>query len=411
LLDSVRLRCIADVPTGVFLSSGIDSSTITALLQAQTSQRVRTFSIGFSEQAYDELNDASRIARHLGTDHLAITVTPADAQAMIPKIPEIFSEPFSDSSLIPTFLLARLARATVKVALTGDGGDEIFGGYNRHVWSERIWQRVRWMPRPLRWIFARSMRSIPTTKWDAVARAISRALPHRLRHRTPGYKVHKLARLLEAPDLRSGYLGLSSHWSEPSAVMCRPAEPRSAANDILDLSEFSTFTEQMMLWDTLTYLPDNILVKVDRATMAVGLEARVPLLDPRVVEFAWRLPIKFKIRAGEGKWFLRQVLDRHVPRQLVDRAKSGFAIPLDAWLRGPLRDWAESMLNPCRIEEDGFFRAAPIRRLWNDLLAGRGAWQYHLWDILMFESWLENTQRSGTNAAISSGAALSTPVL
>jgi asparagine synthase (glutamine-hydrolysing) len=389
LRDAVRIRMLADVPLGAFLSGGVDSSTITALMQAQSSTAIKTFTIGLRESAYDEAQSAAAVARHLGTEHTELYVSPMEALAVIPKLPAMYDEPFADSSQVPTFLVSQMARRYVTVGLSGDGGDELFGGYNRHVWSNRIWDAVRWLPLSARSSLAGAIRRVAPVTWDKLWEICTPVLPAGARHRNPGLKLHKIAGMLPAKNQGALYERHTSHWQDPSDVVIGGTETEHAAS-IKDLQEkVPDFTQAMMFLDAVTYLPDDILAKVDRASMAVSLEARVPFLDHRVVEFAWSLPLSLKVHKGQGKWLLRQVLYRYVPQQLVDRPKTGFGIPLGTWLQGPLRDWAEALLDQGRLQREGFFKSAPIREMWNAHLAGRGFWQYHLWDVLMFQAWLE----------------------
>jgi asparagine synthase (glutamine-hydrolysing) len=378
LRDAVRLCMVADVPIGAFLSGGIDSSTVVALMQAQSSRPVRTFSIGFHEDRLDEARHAMGVARHLGTDHTELYVSEADALAVIPSLSTVYDEPFADSSQLPTYLVSRLARESVTVSLSGDGGDEVFGGYNRYVWGAALDAGIRGVPRPLRSLAARTLQAIPVAALDSAARL----LPERLRYAQAGDKLHKLARIIDAPSSAAAYRRVTSLWDE-ELVTGDGVQPEGA--DWPDL----TFQDAMMLRDTETYLPGDILTKVDRASMAVSLEARVPLLDHRVVEFAWRLPLSMKLRKGSSKWLLRQVLDRYVPQKLIERPKAGFAVPLATWLRGPLRAWAEDLLAEDRLRADGYFAPAPIRRRWQEHLSGRRNWQDALWAVLMFQEWLQ----------------------
>jgi asparagine synthase (glutamine-hydrolysing) len=393
LRDSVRLRMISDVPLGAFLSGGVDSPTITALMQAASDRPVRTFTVGLTNVAYHEAADARAIAAHLGTDHTELLVTPEEAMAVIPQLPQLYDEPFADSSQIPTHLVARLARQHVTVALSGDGGDEVFAGYNRHCWVKRIWNKAMWIPRPMRRTMAALLTGVSTERWDRIFGIMAPALPSQAQARIPGYKLHKLAAILGSASPSEMYLGLASHWNNPGSMLAGAAEPETLLTQAEVCPAFSSFAERMMFLDTVTYLPDDILVKVDRATMAVGLEARVPFLDHRVVEFAWRLPMALKIRDNVGKWILRQVLYRYVPAALMNRPKMGFGIPLDTWLRGPLRAWAESLLETQRLCGTGL-DPNPIRSLWAQHLAGRGNWQFHLWDVLMLQAWMEQWRQS-----------------
>ena len=397
LRDAVQLRMISDVPLGVFLSGGIDSSTVTALMQAQSSTAVRTFTIGFREESYNEAAHAREVARHLGTEHTELYVTPSETMDVIPRLPQIYDEPFSDASQIPTFLVSQMARRHVTVSLSGDGGDELFGGYNRYFWGRALWRRMRWMPAPARRAAAAVLRGVSPQKWDS----LFALAPSRLRQPNSGDKLHKIADILGASSPQETYWRLISHWKNPDALVREAHEPSGAARQT-ELEAGNDFTEWMMRLDLVTYLPDDILVKVDRASMAVSLEAREPLLDHRLIEFAWSLPLAMKVRDGEGKWALRQVLYRYVPQKLIERPKMGFGIPIDRWLRGPLRQWAESLLDEQRLSREGFFDPAPIRNLWQEHLSERRNWQYHLWDVLMFQAWLEHQGVSRSEPALAS---------
>jgi len=390
LRDAVKLRMHADVPLGAFLSGGIDSSVLVALMQAQTTRPVRTFSIGSCDPAYDEARDARAIAQHLGTDHTELYVTSDQAIDVVSSLPEIYDEPFADSSQIPTLLVSQLTRRSVTISLSGDGGDEIFGGYNRYTWGGRLWNRFSHVPHLLRRVLAATISGIGPQVWDAAFDHARPALPNSWHQRMPGYKLHKLAMLLPSTDPLNMYARMASHWFNPELAVLR-AEARPPMHIVDDQwLALRNFEQQAMYLDTITYLPNDILVKLDRATMAVSLEGRLPYLDHRVVEFAWSLPQTMKVRPNEGKWILRQVLYRYVPRQLVERPKMGFGIPMDSWLRGPMRDWAEALLDARRLEQEGFFNPEAVRQKWNDHVSGRGVWQYHLWDILMYQLWLEH---------------------
>lgn len=390
--DAVKIRMLSDVPLGAFLSGGIDSSLITALMQAQSMRPVKTFTIGFREPNYNEARDAALVARHLGTEHTDLYVTPAEAMAAITSLPSVYDEPFSDSSQIPTLLLARMTRRFVTVGLSGDGGDEVFGGYLRHIWADRVLKMTHWMPQGARRSLATAIQGVSATTWDSWFSILSPILPEAAKQRFPGMKLHKLAGLVGSPDPHSGYLGLTSHWTNASSIVIGAKEPEALLHSTSTWADLREFTQQIMFLDSITYLPDDILVKVDRASMAASLEMRVPFLDHRLVEFAWSLPVSWKVRAGQGKHLLRQILYRHVPRNLVDRPKSGFTIPLESWLRGPLREWAESLLSEQQLRNDGFLDPRPIRQIWQEHLSGRGTWQYHLWDVLMFQSWLDENK-------------------
>ena len=390
LRDAVNLRMEADVPLGAFLSGGIDSSTVVAQMQAQSNRPVKTFTIGFYESNYNEANQAKEVAKYLGTEHTELYVRPGEAMAVIPRLPTLYDEPFSDSSQIPTFLISQLARQHVTVSLSGDGGDELFTGYNRYFWGQRIWGMIGWMPRGLRGMVANALTVVSPQKWDQTASVIGLLLPSKIKHRTPGDKLHKLAEILAVDSPEELYRGLVSHWKDPTSLVFGGCEPPTFLTDKGQWANLTDFPHQMMYMDTVSYLPDDILVKVDRASMGVSLEARAPLLDHRVVEFAWRVPLSMKLRDGQGKWLLRQVLYKYVPRELVERPKMGFGIPIDNWLRGPLREWAEALLNERRLKTEGFFHPGPIRKKWTEHLSGRRNWQYLLWDILMFQAWLEH---------------------
>ncbi len=395
LRDAVKIRMHADVPLGSFLSGGIDSSTVVALMQAQSNAPVRSFSIGLHESDYNEASDGARVAKHLGTDHTELYATPREALEVVPLLPTMYDEPFADSSQIPTFLVSRLARRHVTVSMSGDGGDEIFGGYNRHTWGGPLWQKLEPLPLPLRKLGSASLTALSPDTWDSLFRAFHPILPTTWRQRVPGYKLHKLASVMGSADADEMYDRFASHWASPQELLLSAAMPPVLNSSNGHGPHLPSPTEQMMYRDAVTYLPDDILVKVDRATMAVSLEGRIPLLDHRVAEFAWRLPLSMKVRGKEGKWILRQVLYRYVPRELVERPKFGFGIPLDSWLRGPLRDWAESLLDESRLRDEGFFNLVPIRRAWQEHISGKRRWEFHLWDVLMFEAWLEHSRRTG----------------
>ena len=389
LADAVGQQMVADVPLGAFLSGGIDSSTVVALMQAQSSRPVKSFSIGFYEEEYNEAGHAKRVAEHLGTDHTELYVTPREAMDVIPRLPDIYDEPFADPSQIPTFLVSQLARRHVTVSLSGDAGDELFGGYNRYALTAAVWRRIARVPAPVRKLAARGLTGLSPATWNRLAAAADPILPARVKVRLPGDKIHKGAGVLGSRNAADLYHGLVSLWRDPEALVIDGHEPSTLlAGHTPELSGFSD-VERMMALDMVTYLPDDILAKVDRAAMAVSLETRVPLLDHRVVEYAWRLPLDLKIRDGQTKWALRQILYRHVPRELIERPKMGFGVPIGDWLRGPLRDWAEALLAPDRLSREAYFRPEPIRRMWQAHLGGSVNEQYRLWNVLMFQAWLE----------------------
>jgi asparagine synthase (glutamine-hydrolysing) len=385
LRDAVARRMIADVPLGALLSGGIDSSTVVALMQAQSDRPIKTFSIGFRAEGFDEAPHAAAVARHLGTDHHELYVTSEDAQALIPDLPRWYDEPFADSSQLPTLLVSRLARREVTVALSGDGGDELLAGYTRYLHGQRLLGWAEAVPRPLRHVGASILEAVPAGTWDGLARV----LPGPIRPARPADRAAKLADLLRAGAEEQLYRQLVGQWAEPERLVPGATEPIDPIWTGALAREIPDFVQRMQLIDMMTYLPDDILAKVDRASMAVGLEARVPLLDHRVVEHCFRLPARFKIRNGESKYLLRRVLDRYVPAALVDRPKMGFGVPIDRWLRGPLRDWAEALLTPAQLIRSGL-EPAPIRHRWNQHLSGALNGQYQLWCVLMYQCWQDH---------------------
>ncbi len=390
LRDAVGLRMVADVPLGAFLSGGIDSSTVVALMQAQSSQPIKTFTIGFQEDTYNEAEYAKAVAQHLGTDHTELYVTPEEALATIPKLPILYDEPFADVSQIPTFLVSQLAKQDVTVSLSGDGGDELFGGYERYLRGQSLWQKVSWIPTTIRQTVAQTLTSLESQTWGRSSNDGRLASLTRPKLINLGYKLNRACEVLRTETPEILYMELDSDWQEPSAVVIDGKEPQTIFNTQQHWAALPDFTQWMMYLDTETYLPDDILVKLDRASMGVGLEGRIPLLDHRVVEFAWQLPHSMKIRESQTKWVLRQVLYRYIPPHLIDRPKMGFGVPISDWLRGPLRDWAEALLDERRLQQEGFFNPQPIRQRWTEHLSGVRNWEYSLWNILMFQAWLEH---------------------
>ena len=388
LKDAVRQQMMADVPLGAFLSGGVDSSTVVALMQAQSARPVKTFTIGFEEEGYNEAVHAKAVAQHLGTEHTELYVTPEQAMAVIPRLPTLYDEPFSDVSQIPTFLVSQLARQHVTVSLSGDAGDELFCGYNRYQMTAGLWHKLSMLPVPVRKLFAQGITSVSPQLWNRLAAA----LPRLVRSANIGDKLHKGANVLTSGSAGELYHRLVSSWDDPASVVINGVEPATLlTDDVPDLPGLDQI-QHMMALDMLTYLPDDILVKVDRVAMGVSLESRVPLLDHRVVEFAWRLPQSMKLRDGQTKWALRQVLYRHVPKKLIERPKMGFSVPIDSWLRGPLRDWAESLLDEERLRREGYFHPAPIRQMWAEHLSGRRNFAFSLWNVLMFQAWFEGNK-------------------
>jgi asparagine synthase (glutamine-hydrolysing) len=387
LSKAVGLQLMADVPVGAFLSGGIDSSTIVALMQAQSSRPVKTFTVGFDEAGFDEAPHAREVARHLRTDHCEIRVTANEARSVVPKLPTIYDEPFGDSSQIPTSIICAVARREVTVALSGDAGDEMLGGYNRYAIGPQLWRRIKVTPQSLREATGKAAAHLPEWAWSALAWApgIGKSVAP---FKDKAYKLGPALRGMQ--DCDDLYRALVTEWTPGAAPALSATHAATRLDDLGFAADVGEPARRMMLFDGLTYLPDDILVKVDRAAMAVSLETRVPLLDHRVAEAAWRLPPSMIIRGGRGKWALRQVLYRHVPQELVERPKAGFAIPVGQWLRGPLRDWAEELLSERRLREEGYLDAAVVRSLWAQHRSGRRDWQARLWNILMFQAWLSS---------------------
>lgn len=393
LRTTVCRQMVADVSLGAFLSGGIDSSTVVALMQTQSARPVQTFTVGFQAAGYDETNQARAIARHLKTEHTELYVSPDAVLPVIERLPFLYDEPFGDSSQIATFLVSQLTREHVTVGISGDAGDELFGGYNRHIILPRLWQRFGHLPVKFRWLLGRALMVPSPSTWSCISNMLTPILPRRWRVTHFGDKLQKVCQLLAAGHPLEMYLDIVSHWKNSANVVVGAMERPVLLTRHEDWPDLDDPEHLMMALDTLTYLPGDILTKVDRASMGVSLETRLPYLDHELVEFVWRLPLNMKIRDGAGKWILRRVLDRYVPPNIMDRPKSGFAVPVDSWLRGPLREWAESLLDESRLRRDGFLAPQPIRRKWAEHLSGKRNWDYHLWDVLMFQAWLEKEQR------------------
>ena len=391
--QSLAGQMMADVPLGAFLSGGVDSSAVVALMQSMSAQPIRTFTIGFDVAGYNEAEHAKKVAEHLGTDHTELYVAEREAMEVIPKLPRIYCEPFSDPSQIPTFLVSQLARRDVTVSLSGDAGDELFSGYTRYGIAEKVWGKLSLVPRSLRRVAADVATFPSPALYDRFAHPLMQLMPKHRRYTRIGDKVHKAAALLSLQSVDDIYLRLCSQWKHPEEFVISGQEHPTMLSGLEPLPAFAGPVERMMYIDLMSYLPDDILVKVDRAAMAVSLETRVPLLDHRVVEFALSLPLSILRADGITKWPLRQVLYRHVPKSLIERPKMGFGIPIDSWLRGALRDWAEDLLNENRLRREGYFQPEPIRQAWQEHLSGRRNNQYLLWNVLMYQAWLSG-QRS-----------------
>ena len=400
LEEIIAQQMLADVPVGAFLSGGIDSSTITALMQKLSSRPVRTFTIGFHETRFNEADHAKTVARHLGTDHMDLYVTPAEARNLIPSMPEIYDEPFADSSQIPTYLISALARKEVKVALSGDGGDELFGGYNRHLVAAEVWSHISRLPKWVRAMLARGLVAVPNSAWSMLESGGRALLPQSLQAGELPERISRGAPLLASNSLAELYKGIVSLWRNPSHVVIAGLETSTEVSSAFNVLQHLTPSEQFMAADLAEYLPNDILVKVDRAAMAVSLETRMPFLDHRLIEFAWRVPFGYKIKGRQTKAVLRRLLHRYVPEAIMDRPKMGFAVPVGEWLRGPLREWAETLLDPGLIRKQGHFRVDVLEKLWGRHLSGGADETRRLWVILMFQSWLQaQSPKPGENDA------------
>jgi asparagine synthase (glutamine-hydrolysing) len=383
--NAVGEQMLADVPIGALLSGGIDSSTIVSIMQEKSNRRVQTFTVGFSESSYDEAKHASLVAQHLGTEHTEIYISSNQALEVIPHLPEVYDEPFADSSQIPTILISELTKKSVTVCLSGDGGDELFGGYNRYLWASSIWKKIRILPLSTRGLIGDCIASVTTQKLDLLAGLVMPIIPKSYRISNPGDKLNKFSEVMRSRSQVDLYQKLISQWRGMS-LLKKSKEVSLPLLNLPLLGDKESFVEWMMMTDTMTYLPDDILVKVDRAGMAYGLETRLPFLDSRLMDFAWNLPANLKIRDGQGKWLLRQLLYKRVPQYLIDRPKQGFGVPIENWLRGPLREWAEDLLSPESLELDGLLDSNLIRDIWNKHLSGRN-FQHALWNVLMFQAW------------------------
>jgi len=395
LTESIAGQHMADVPVGAFLSGGVDSSVIVALMQKVSTTSVRSFSIGFEDPIFNEAPHARAVAKHLGTTHEELIVQPSDALAVIPDLPQIFSEPFADSSQVPMFLVSRMAREDVTVALSGDGGDELFAGYNRYLDAFGLWSRLARLPAPLRKLAYKIIRARGPSDWNHTVSMLSKVLPRLSKVANPGEKMHKLASLLDKGTPVDFFQGVTSTCPTPEAFIFDDTQLPVVLDTTEEWPDLECFEHVMMLIDSLSYLPDDILVKVDRASMANSLEVRAPFLDHRVVERAWEAPFTAKIGAGEGKWHLRQILYKYVPREMIERPKMGFGIPIGDWLRGPLRPWAEDLLSRKRLDQGGHFRPDAVQALWQEHLCGKSSRHYDLWNILMFQAWLAEYHPSG----------------
>jgi asparagine synthase (glutamine-hydrolysing) len=385
LKASIKQQMIADVPLGAFLSGGVDSSTVVALMQSLSDKPVRTFSIGFNEDGYNEAIHAKDVAEHLGTDHTELYVTPEEAMDVIYKLPQLYDEPFADSSQIPTYLVSKMAKEYVTVSLSGDAGDELYCGYSRYTLSQELWKKLSKIPHPIRLLSANFIKLMPIKFWNV----LNGFLPPRFKKDNLGDKLYKAARLIETKEFEDLYRGMISVWEDPEEIVIDAKEQLNVTKDKLQKTNIDNVIEEMMGIDTLSYLPDDILAKVDRSGMGVSLESRIPFLNHKVVEFAWTLPLKYKMHLGVTKWCLKEVLYRYVPKPLIDRPKMGFGVPIGTWLRGPLKEWAEALIDGNRLREEGFFNPEQIRIKWEEHQSGKRNWQHQLWTILMFQMWYE----------------------
>ncbi len=398
LRGTIRNQMISDVPLGAFLSGGVDSSLVVALMQAQSSAPVKTFTIGFHEERFNEAQFAKQVANHLGTDHTELYLTSKEAMDVIPDLPSYYDEPFSDPSQIPTYLVSRLARGQVTVALSGDGGDELFAGYDRYFWAESIWNSMQRLPLSARSKLAKFLHAVPVQAWDKVLSTVCSLLPSRFNLQQPGAKLNKLGELLQQKEFVSMYTRLISNWAQPASVVMGATEPLTAMTDRKGWPELSDHIETMQYLDTVSYLPGDILVKLDRASMSVSLESRVPLLDHNIAEFAWQVPRSLMVKNKSGKQILKKLLRKYIPHELVERPKMGFGVPIGEWLRGGMREWAEELLDPVRLKQDGVLNPALVISKWVEHKDERRNWEYELWNVLMFQAWHQHKNYVGQAA-------------
>jgi asparagine synthase (glutamine-hydrolysing) len=390
LRSTIKNKMLSDVPLGALLSGGVDSSLVAALMQEASTSPIDTFTIGFDSEQHNEARFAKEVAMHLGTNHEEMVVTGLDALSVIPELPEIYDEPFADSSQIPTILISRLARKSIKVALSGDGGDELFGGYNRYTWGKRLFGLRSFTPLAIQRCLASMAHVLTPEQWNRFGERANTIFGKGISTTMFGDKLYKATSLLGDKDFLESYKALISFWHSPEHLVFGANEP-DRNSDFKEFIKYQrTSIEKMMLLDMATYLPGDILVKVDRASMSAGLEVRAPLLDHRIVEFSSRLPLNMKVRGGVGKWLLRQVLYQYVPRPLVDRPKMGFGVPLGSWLRGPLREWAAELLNDQFLREQGILNTDLVQTKWEEHISGQRNWEHQLWGVLMFQSWLKH---------------------
>jgi asparagine synthase (glutamine-hydrolysing) len=391
LTKAVKKQMMADVPLGAFLSGGIDSSVVVAIMQSLSNAPIKTYTIGFKEDGYNEAHFAKKVAEHIGTDHTELYVTEKDALSVIPQLPYFYDEPFADSSQIPTYLVSKLASESVTVSLSGDAADELFGGYNRYLLANNLWKKISIFPIGLRQIISNLLTSVSPQTYNSFFNFLSFNTSYSKKQNV-GDKIHKSMGVLTSSSYLELYDRITSSWYEPSNIVIGVGDFFEIKEALPPQIDSLDPISKMMAMDLISYLPDDILCKVDRAAMATSLETRVPFLDQSVMQFAWSLPLDYKIFGKKSKWVLREVLYKYVPKKLIDRPKMGFGVPIDTWLRGDLRDWAEKLLNEDRLLQEGYFNPQPIRKKWEEHLSGKRNWQHQLWVILMFQSWLEQNK-------------------